>query len=104
MFNEEGILNKIITTGVIGMIAWVLVNTNDMSRSIAVLDTKVSALEAIVQLGTKDRYTAQQAESDKRFIQSQIDRLETWTQNLSNRLREVENDIRDQKGADKNAK
>ena len=104
MFNEEGILNKIITTGVIGMIAWVLVNTNDMSRSIAVLDTKVSALEAIVSLGTKDRYTSQQAESDKKFIQAQIDRLEVWTQNLSNRLRELENDVRDRDGAAKNAK
>jgi len=104
MFNEEGMVNKIITAGVIGMIAWVLVNTNDMSRSIAVLDTKVSALESIVSLAAQDRYTSKQAESDKKFIESQISRLEVWTQNLSNRLRDLEDDIRDQNGVNKNVK
>jgi hypothetical protein len=94
MFNEEGIGNKIITAGIIGMIAWVLVNTNDMSRSIAVLDTKMASLEAVVSIAAQDRYTAKQAETDNKHLQNQIDRLETWTQNLSTRLRELEDYVR----------
>jgi hypothetical protein len=83
VFNEEGIVNKLVTAAVIGLLGWTVMTTQQLAIDVAVISEKVDT--SIRQ---------QVSSSDIAILQDKIVRLENWNQNLSTRLANVEDYIR----------
>lgn len=84
MFNEEGILNKLVSTIVVGLLGWNVMTTQQLSVEVAVISQKVETIQQ-----------QQVSMADIAVTQDKIIRLETWMNNLSRRLADVENHIRE---------
>lgn len=83
MFNEEGIINKIVTAAVVGLLGWNVVTTQQLAVQVAVISEKVDTIQQ-----------QQVSSADIAVIQDQTARQEQWLNNLSRRLADVENFIR----------
>ena len=83
MFDEEGIINKIVTAAVIGLLGWNVVTTQQLAVQVAVISEKVDTIQQ-----------QQVSSADIAVIQDQTVRQEQWLNNLSRRLADVENFIR----------
>ena len=91
---DDNLLSKIISAAVIGLLSWNTYTTQNLSVSVAVLETRVSSLQEIISSSVMDRYTNSQAQSDHALIDQRIERLEEWNQNLSERIRLLEQEAR----------
>lgn len=60
----------------VGLLTWTVFTTHDLSVKVAVIESRTVNFEP-------------------GLTNQRLDRLEQWTTNLSNRLAEVENDLRD---------
>jgi len=94
MNKDDNLLSKIISAAVIGLLSWNTYTTQNLSVSVAVLETRVSSLQEIISSSVMDRYTNSQAQSDHALIDQRIKRLEEWNQNLSERIRLLEQEAR----------
>lgn len=94
MNKDDNLLSKIISAAVIGLLSWNTYTTQNLSVSVAVLETRVSSLQEIISSSVMDRYTNSQAQSDHALIDQRIERLEEWNQNLSERIRLLEQEAR----------
>ena len=94
MNKDDNLLSKIISAAVIGLLSWNTYTTHNLSVSVAVLETRVSSLQEIISSSVMDRYTNSQAQSDHALIDQRIKRLEEWNQNLSERIRLLEQEAR----------
>lgn len=87
--NELGLnWNTILMVILVGLLSWNLSTTQQLAVDFAVLKQQVVD-------GTADRYTGTQAATDKKILQSQLDSHNTWLQNLSTRLADVEEFLRE---------
>lgn len=93
---EDSLLNKLISFAVIGLLSWNVWTTQQLSVSVAVLETQVEGIQNSVSSSLLDRYTGTQANSDFSLVEQRLQRLEDWNQNLSERLRVLEQDLRKQ--------
>lgn len=84
MFNEDGILNKLVSTIVVGLLGWNVMTTQQLSVEVAVISQKVETIQQ-----------QQVSIADIAVTQDKIIRLENWMNNLSRRLADVENHIRE---------
>jgi len=91
---DDNLLSKIISAAVIGLLSWNTYTTQNLSVSVAVLETRVSSLQETISSSLMDRYTNSQAQSDHALIDQRIERLEEWNQNLSERIRLLEQEAR----------
>lgn len=94
MNKDDNLISKIISAAVIGLLSWNTYTTQNLSVSVAVLETRVSSLQEIISSSVMDRYTNSQAQSDHALIDQRIKRLEEWNQNLSERIRLLEQEAR----------
>lgn len=75
MFNEDGLLNKIVTAAIIGLLGWLILTTQDMSIKTAVVAEQVLSMkELIISMQsiyiTKDAY-----ETRRHMIDAELDRI-----------------------------
>lgn len=91
---EDSLLNKLISFAVIGLLSWNVWTTQQLSVSVAVLETQVDGIQKTVSASLTDRYTGSQANSDFSLVEQRLQRLEDWSQNLSERLRVLEQELR----------
>jgi hypothetical protein len=84
MFNEDGVLNKLVSTIVVGLLGWNVMTTQQLSVEVAVISQKVETIQQ-----------QQVSMADIAVTQDKIIRLENWMNNLSRRLSDVENHIRE---------
>jgi len=94
MNKDDNLISKIISAAVIGLLSWNTYTTQNLSVSVAVLETRVSSLQETISSSLMDRYTNSQAQSDHALIDQRIERLEEWNQNLSERIRLLEQEAR----------
>lgn len=75
MFNEEGLLNKIVTAAVIGLLGWLVVTTQQMSVQQAVVATKLEGVESLI-VAMQSTYMTK-AEADLRIgvIERELTRM-----------------------------
>lgn len=91
---EDSLLNKLISFAVIGLLSWNVWTTQQLSVSVAVLETQVEGIQSSVSSSLLDRYTGTQANSDFSLVEQRLQRLEDWNQSLSERLRVLEQESR----------
>lgn len=91
---EDSLLNKLISFAVIGLLSWNVWTTQQLSVSVAVLETQVEGIQSSVSSSLLDRYTGSQANSDFSLVEQRLQRLEDWNQSLSERLRVLEQESR----------
>ena len=91
---EDSLLNKLVSFAVIGLLSWNVWTTQQLSVSVAVLETQVDGIQKTVSASLTDRYTGSQANSDFSLVEQRLQRLEDWSQNLSERLRVLEQELR----------
>lgn len=91
---EDSLLNKLISFAVIGLLSWNVWTTQQLSVSVAVLETQVEGIQSSVSSSLLDRYTGTQANSDFSLVEQRLQRLEDWNQSLSERLRILEQESR----------
>jgi hypothetical protein len=94
MNKDDNLISKIISAAVIGLLSWNTYTTQNLSVSVAVLETRVSSLQETISNSVIDRYTNSQATSDFALVEQKIKRLEEWNQNLSERIRLLEQESR----------
>ena len=83
---EDTLLSKIESAAMIGLLGWNLMTTQRLSLEVAVISSKLQTLEAFIP----DSYTTKEAISDGKVVEQRIKRLEEWNQNISERLRSLE--------------
>ena len=88
-------IERMALAGIGALLAWNVYTTSLLVTDVAVTNVQLSALERSIQAQSIDRYTKSEATSDKAFYDQRLNRLESWSQNLSNRLADLENDVRD---------
>lgn len=71
-------------------LAWGALTLNSLDKSVAVQAVKLEILQASFSLATTSRYTASEAERDKKYILERIERLETTTGGLIASIKELE--------------
>lgn len=86
MFNEEGMLNKLLTVAVVGLLSWNVLTTHRLSVDVAVMKNSL-------QSATEDRYTQNQANSDFRILEGNLKTLEVEQKRILERLRNLEGKI-----------
>ena len=79
MFNEEGILNKLVTAAVIGLLSWNVMTTKNLSVEVAVLNEKVDNR-------LSDAYSRTEAVGKAREVELMIRTLEARVKALENAL------------------
>ena len=75
LFDEDGIVNKLVTAAVIGLLGWNVITTQSLSVDVAVLQ---SAVERVLE----EQYTNVQATSRTSEVDGRITRLETTVSEL----------------------
>lgn len=95
MFEEAGMVNKIITAGIIGMIGWILLSVTGMSTKVAVIETKLEAINNSVVAFGVNNYTQTEATADKAIVDQRLILIEAQTDHLEKRVRDLENELRD---------
>ena len=84
---KEWTMERISLMALVGLLSWNVHTTQSLQTDMAVIKTKVDgALE--------NRYTAVEAIANNERVDERIERLESLNQNLSNRLSDVEEYIR----------
>lgn len=94
MNKDDNLISKIISAAVIGLLSWNTYTTQNLSISVAVLENQVSSLHMTINNSLSDRYTINQAKSDAALVEQRIKRLEDWNQNLSERIKALEQEAR----------
>lgn len=70
-------ISVILQIMVVGLLAWSLKTTQELSSDVSVLKVQVQALQVLVQQAANDRYRAADAEKDVSRIYSDMKTLET---------------------------
>lgn len=73
MFNEEGIVNKLVTAAVIGLLGWNVMTTQRLAIDVAVISEKVDANASGVEIVV---------------LQAQIQQLEKRIEHVEDRTEE----------------
>lgn len=80
-----------VMTTVIGAAAiYIASSLTELNTAVAVQNETISNIEKQLEAVNENSYTYYQAAADQRLLHQQIERLETWVQNLSNRLHAAE--------------
>lgn len=87
-------LGKIMMAVILACVLWVGNTTYQNSIALAQQVVRIEQLQSKVNRFSVDRYTGTQAASDMALIEQRLASLEQLAQNLSDRLRAVENSAR----------
>lgn len=87
---KDSLFDKLVSVAIIGLLSWTVYTTNQTQQDLAVLSAEVNGMDTALNLAARDRYTSAQAASDFALIENKIERVETWSQNLSERVRFLE--------------
>lgn len=87
MFDESGLINKLITAAVVGLLGWNVVSTQKLTVQSAVQNESLSNIKETLAITSLDRYTASQAKADFSLLEQRIKRLEDWNSNQSENIR-----------------
>ena len=82
-----------VLTAVMGYVAY---TTNQSAIDIARQGERIASMEARITTGLNGTFSRQEAEAQHRLSDQRIERVESWTQNLSERLRTLEEFVREQ--------
>lgn len=94
MMDDSTLIGKIVTFVMVGILGWLAFTVQQMSIEQAVQGAQVEAIQEAIAATNLDRYTRSEALSDRAVLETRLERVEIWSQNLSNRLADVEDFIR----------
>ncbi len=80
-------IGTILQITVVGLLAWSLSTTQNMSKEVEVLKVRVESLSATISQGTSDRYRGADAVKDFRSVWDELTRHEKRIQHLEERRR-----------------
>ena len=92
LLNENGIVNKVATFAVLGILGWLAITVQQLDKRVAVMGANIDSLELTVRAGTADRYTATQARLEGSQQDSRIERLEREITAIRNKQERLEDD------------
>lgn len=78
-------LNGVLTAIMLGLMGWTLLTVHELTN-------KVSIINNTLQLTSQNIYPRAVAEGELKLINQRINRLEQWNQNLSERVRGLEDE------------
>lgn len=81
-----------VLTAVMGYVAY---TTNQSAIDIARQGERIASIEARITVGLSGTFSRQEASAQHTLLDQRTERVETWTQNLSERLRTLEEFVRD---------
>lgn len=97
-------LNSIMLFVITGVMGFVAYTTNQSSIEIAKQGERIIAIERRITERDGEAYTKSQANAQHSLLEQRIERVETWTQNLSDRLRNTEEFLREHVNKEDTAK
>lgn len=87
MFKDDGAISKAMTAAIVALLGWNVMTTQTLSINMAVMSSAIVTLKETL-------YTESDARAANILVDNRIQTLETWAQNLSERMRLLERDFR----------
>jgi len=87
VFKDDGAISKAMTAAIVALLGWNVMTTQTLSINMAVMSSAIVTLKETL-------YTESDARAANILVDNRIQTLETWAQNLSERMRLLERDFR----------
>lgn len=100
MFDESNLVNKLATVAVVGLLSWNVMSTSQLTTDVAVMKVTIANLETTLINNATSYMTRGEALSNNQFLEQKVERLEQWNQNLSERIRNLEQKLIDERRRD----